>query len=105
MTQVGQVMGTPFYMSPEQIRGGAVDGRSDLYALGIMFYELLTGDVPFKEGDIAYLHMHEEPPKLSLKNPEVPKPLEDIVLKCLKKTPDERYQSVDELLEALKALD
>lgn len=104
MTQVGQVMGTPFYMSPEQIRGGAVDGRSDLYALGIMFYELLTGSVPFKEGDIAYLHMHEEPPKISLRNPEVPRPLEDIVLKCLKKIPEERYQSVDELLEALKAL-
>ena len=104
MTQVGQVMGTPFYMSPEQIRGGAVDGRSDLYALGIMFYELLTGSVPFKEGDIAYLHMHEEPPKLSLKNPEISKQLEDIILKCLKKTPEERYPSVDELLEALKAL-
>jgi len=104
MTQVGQVMGTPYYMSPEQIRGGAVDGRSDLYSLGIMFYELLTGAVPFKEGDIAYLHMHEEPSRISLKNPEVSKPLEDIVLRCLKKTPEERYQSVDELLEALKAL-
>jgi serine/threonine protein kinase len=48
--------------------------------------------------------MHEEPPRISLKNPEIPKPLEDIVLRCLKKTPEERYQSVDELLEALKVL-
>ncbi|MEK6712440.1 MAG: protein kinase, partial [Nitrospinota bacterium] len=104
MTQVGQVMGTPFYMAPEQIRGGAVDGRSDIYALGIMFYELLTGSVPFKEGDIAYLHMHEEPPKLSLRNPEISKVLEDVILKCLKKQPEERFQKVEEILEALNAL-
>ncbi|MEE9276430.1 MAG: protein kinase [bacterium] len=104
MTQVGQVMGTPFYMAPEQIRGDEVDGRSDLYALGITFYEMLTGDVPFKEGDIAYMHMHEEPPRLSTKNPEVPKELEDVILKCLCKDPADRYQTVDELLEALRLI-
>ena len=104
MTQVGQVMGTPYYMPPEQIRGAATDGRSDIYSLGITFYEMLTGAPPFTEGDIAYLHMHEDPAKIAMKNPEVSKELEDIVLKCLKKDPDERFQTVDELLAALRAL-
>jgi serine/threonine-protein kinase len=105
MTQIGQVMGTPYYMPPEQIKGGATDGRSDIYSLGITLYEMLTGGPPFREGDIAYLHMHEEPPRISLKNPEVSRPLEDIIMKCLKKEPEERFQSVDELLGALRALE
>ncbi len=102
-TQIGQVMGTPYYMPPEQIRGGAADGRSDIYALGITLYEMLTGTPPFREGDIAYLHMHEEPPRISVKNPEVPQRLEDVIMKCLRKEPEERFQSVDELLDALRS--
>jgi predicted Ser/Thr protein kinase len=104
MTQVGQVMGTPYYMPPEQIRGAPTDGRSDIYSLGITFFEMLAGEPPFTEGDIAYLHIHEDPPRISLKNPEVPPALEDIILKCLKKEPEERFQTVDELLEGLRAL-
>ena len=104
MTQVGQVMGTPYYMALEQIRGEEVDGRSDLYALGITFYEMLTGTVPFKKGDIAYMHMHEEPPGIAARNPEVPPELEEIVMKCLRKDPAERYQTVDDLLAALQTV-
>lgn len=103
-TQIGQVMGTPYYMPPEQIRGAPADRRSDIYAIGISFYEMLTGEPPFREGDIAYLHMHEEPPKIALKNPEVPEPLEDIIMACLRKQPDDRFQLVDELLERLRSL-
>ena len=104
MTHVGQVMGTPYYMPPEQIRGAATDGRSDIYSLGITFYEMLSGAPPFQEGAIAYMHIHEEPPRISLKNPEVSKELEAIVLKCIAKEPADRYQTVEELLEALRSL-
>ncbi|MBT3350173.1 MAG: protein kinase [Nitrospinaceae bacterium] len=103
-TQVGQVMGTPYYMPPEQIRGTETDGRSDIYSLGITFYEMLTGAPPFTEGDIAYLHIHEEPPKISMRHPEVSPELEAIVLKCIEKEPDSRCQTVDELLVVLRAL-
>ncbi|MEE9256912.1 MAG: serine/threonine protein kinase, partial [bacterium] len=65
---------------------------------------MLTGAPPFQEGDIAYMHIHEEPPRISLKNPEVSKELDAIVLKCIAKEPADRYQTVEELLEALRPL-
>lgn len=104
MTQVGQVLGTPLYMPPEQIRGQKTDNRSDIYALGITFYKMLTGDVPFKDGDIGYRHIHEIPEAPSLHNPEVPDELDAIILKCLEKKMEDRYQDVDGIKADLEKL-
>src|SRR3972149_6221685 len=89
----------PFYKSPEQIRGieEEIDERSDIYSLGITLYELLTGHLPFHEGDIAYQHINEPPKFLSKENPEIPRWLDKIVLKCLEKNPSDRYQEIGHL--------
>ncbi len=102
MTQAGQVMGTPLYMPPEQIKGKPTDNRSDIYALGITFYEMLTGRVPFPDGDVGYRHIHEAPESPSLINPAIPESLEKIILKCIEKTSENRYQSVKEIQNDLK---
>lgn len=99
MTMAGQILGTPLYMSPEQIKGRPVDNRSDIYSLGITFYESLTGRVPFPRGDIGYCHIHETPPLPSLLNPDIPEPLEKIIIKSIEKNPEDRYQNVREILE------
>ena len=99
MTMAGQILGTPLYMSPEQIRGKPVDNRSDIYSLGITFYESLTGRVPFPHGDIGYCHIHETPPLPSLLNPDIPETLEKIIMKSIEKNPEDRYQNVREILE------
>jgi tetratricopeptide (TPR) repeat protein len=97
-TKLGVVMGTPLYMPPEQIEGKLTDGRSDIYSLGIVMYEMLNGTPPFTEGNIDYHHMHSKPPKMVDVNPR----LEKIVMKCIEKNPDNRYQSAKELLEELE---
>jgi len=102
MTMVGQVLGTPLYMPPEQIQGKPTDNRSDIYSLGVTFYEMLTGNVPFSEGDIGYRHIHETPESPSLVNPAISDSLEKIILKTLEKKPENRYQSVREIQEDLK---
>ena len=99
MTMAGQILGTPLYMSPEQIKGRPVDNRSDIYSLGITFYESLTGRVPFPHGDIGYCHIHETPPLPSLLNPDIPETLEKIIMKSIEKNPEDRYQNVREILE------
>src|SRR3989339_338930 len=99
MTMAGQILGTPLYMSPEQIKGRPVDNRSDIYSLGITFYESLTGRVPFPHGDIGYCHIHETPPLPSLLNPDIPDPLEKIIIKSIEKNPEDRYQNVREILD------
>lgn len=101
MTQSGQVMGTPLYMPPEQIKGQPTDNRSDIYALGITFYEMLTGDVPFKDGDIGYQHIHETPESPSFINPAITEELEAIIMKCVEKSPNDRYQKVREIINDL----
>jgi len=97
-------MGTVGYASPEQISGGKVDGRSDLYSVGIILYEMLTGYRPFggRTNKLIYDHLYTPPPKFAEKNPNanVPPQVEQVVLCCLTKNPVERYQSARELAEA-----
>lgn len=105
MTQTGMVIGTASYLSPEQAQGNPVDARSDVYALGCVLYEMLTGAPPFT-GDtplsIAYKHVREEPQKPSTTNPDVPDALDAIAMKALAKNPDNRYQTAREMREDLQ---
>src|SRR4029077_11022760 len=106
MTQTGALMGTPEYMSPEQAKGEKVDARSDLFALGIIFYETLTGISPFK-ADTAMAMMfkrtQERATPLSQLNLGVPPVISDIVSKCLETKTDDRYQSAREVINDLEA--
>ena len=104
MTRTGAKIGTPLYMSPEQIRGEMVDVRSDIYSLGIMLYELLTGNPPFNEGDIAYMHLHENPKPPTTINPDISDVLNRICLKAIEKMSEDRYQTVIEFRDALKRI-
>lgn len=104
ITTTGMAMGTPEYMAPEQCEGGVVDGQSDIYGLGIILFEMVTGRPPFLADTplaVAYKQVHEVPPLLSKKIPDVPPRLELIVAKCLKKAKGERYRNADELLKDL----
>src|SRR4051794_5626369 len=100
MTEVGSIIGTAQYLSPEQARGAPVDQTSDLYSVGVVLYEMLTGQVPFT-GDtpleIAMKHLSEVPKPPSELRPEVPHDLDSIVLRALAKDPAERYQSAEEM--------
>jgi serine/threonine-protein kinase len=100
MTEAGSIVGTAQYLSPEQARGGDVDQRSDLYSLGIVLYELLTGTLPFN-GDtpveIAMKHLSAVPDAPSARRPDVPRDLDLIVTRALAKDPDDRYQSAEEM--------
>lgn len=100
------VIGTPAYMSPEQVRGQAFDVRSDVYGLGVVFYEMVTGDVPFRADDAAALMMKHvnEPPRPPSGHAAVSPELEAVILRCLAKDPDDRYRSAAELLAALPAV-
>jgi len=107
LTKTGLFMGSPKYMSPEQIRGDKVDARTDVYALGIILYEMLTGKVPFDRPtsvNILMAHVHEEPPPLREMNPaiQVSPAMEELLARCLAKDPERRFRSMDEVLAALK---
>ena len=102
------VIGTPLYFSPEQARGAPADSRSDIYSFGVVLYEMLTGREPFQAAtahELARKHLAETPAPPSRLNPSVPVPLEKIVLKCLAKNREDRYQSFDEILAELKGLE
>ncbi|MBW2363265.1 MAG: protein kinase [Deltaproteobacteria bacterium] len=96
--------GTPYYMAPEQSIGGAVDGRADLYALGVTFYELLLGKVPFAEGDVAYHHRHTPPPDPRDSDPSIPAALAELVLQLMAKSPDDRPADAAEVTARLQKL-
>jgi serine/threonine-protein kinase len=100
MTEAGSIVGTAQYLSPEQARGAPVDPRSDLYSLGIVLYEMLTGTVPFT-GDtpveIAMKHLSQIPEPPSTLRPEVPHDLDAVVMRALAKDPEQRYDSAEEM--------
>ena len=96
-----QQVGTPFYMSPEQIIGKDIDARADLYSLGCTIYECATGTVPFFKGDLGYHHVHTKPPPPRGINPALSKSLEAMILKLLAKDPADRHQSAKEVIEAV----
>lgn len=107
LTQAGAVFGTPVYMSPEQALGKATDGRTDVYALGVMLYEMASGGVPFQADNaltVLALHLTEQPEPLSARQPDISPELETIVHKCLQKDPDARYASMAELAVDLSRL-
>jgi serine/threonine-protein kinase len=97
LTPTGALIGTPRYMSPEQVKGGKIDGRADLYAVGIVIYECLLGSPPFIAGDIAYQQVNVDPapPNEIIEN--IPDAVNNVIMTCLRKHPDDRYQSGAEL--------
>ncbi len=106
MTQTGTILGTAYYLSPEQAQGLQLDGRSDIYSLGVVVYEMLTGRRPF-EGDspvsIAYKHVREMPRAPSAHRADVPRPLEAIVMTAMAKRPEDRYSSAALMRRDLEA--
>jgi beta-lactam-binding protein with PASTA domain len=107
LTQTAAVLGTASYLSPEQAQGEPVDGRSDLYSLGCVLYEMVTSRPPFT-GDsavsIAYKHVKDDPTPPSHLNADVPHELEAVILKCMAKNPANRYQTAAELIQDLDRL-
>lgn len=110
ITRIDALVGSPSYMSPEQIRGGAIDQRSDIYSLGVVLYACLTGRTPFSGStsiNVLMAHLHNPPPPLGEMRPGVPVPpmLAWTVMTCLEKAAADRFASVDEILRALRLCD
>jgi serine/threonine protein kinase len=105
-TQAGEVLGTPVYMSPEQVMGEPVDGRTDLYSLGVILYELTTGRRPFRGGNLAavFRAVTQDTPLEPVKiDPSISRTMSGLIMKSLNKRPDKRFQTGKEMAEALKA--
>ena len=101
--QTTVVAGTPYYMSPEQTLGRNIDHRTDVYSLGVTIFEMATGTVPFKEGNIPYHHVHTPPPDVRDLRPELPAGLAAVVTRCMQKDPAQRYQSARDILVEVRA--
>ena len=107
LTATGIVLGTPEFMSPEQIRGKPLDGRSDVYAIGILAFELFTGQLPFagkSAQETMIARLRGSPAKLRDVRPELSPKLEAVIQRCLAIDPAERYQSMEELAHAFESL-
>jgi len=106
-TSTNVVVGSAPYLSPEQVRSGVVSARSDLYSLGVVIYEMLTGDVPF-EGEnpvaIALQHLEAKVPSAREKNPKIPRAVDALVRKAMSKKPEERFQSAEDMLRAINLI-
>ena len=104
-TKTGVILGTPSYMSPEQLMGKKVDGRSDLFSLGVMFYQMLCGELPFTGDSLAtltYKIANEPPPPILRRRPELPACIGKIIDRCLEKPLEKRYQKADEMVSELR---
>ncbi|MEW6456109.1 MAG: TonB family protein [Acidobacteriota bacterium] len=99
------VIGTPHYMAPEQLRGEVADRRTDIYSLGIVMYEIFTGTLPFPGTTpitVALMHLNEKPPSPEKINRKIPPEISNVILKCLEKDREKRFQSVDEILSEIE---
>jgi hypothetical protein len=105
-TPVGEIFGTIAYMAPEQLTGDSVDGRSDIYAMGCLLFELLTGEAPFRGRNIEVMHQHlnAPPPIASQLVPGVSPELDALIVRCMAKDPDQRFADGEELARALERL-
>lgn len=107
LTQVGMTMGTPLYMSPEQINGKKLDARSDLYSFGVTCYTMLSGRPPYEGNSplsIAVQHLNEEPIPLGELRPDLPGPLVSLIKRMMAKSPEQRVQSADDVLNEIKRI-
>jgi basic membrane lipoprotein Med (substrate-binding protein (PBP1-ABC) superfamily) len=106
LTRSGQIMGSVDYIAPEQILGNPVDGRTDVYSLGCVLYECLTGEPPFPgevEAAVLWAHVHEKPPKPSALRPDLPAGIDDVVARATAKLPEDRYATCGDLATAARA--
>ena len=98
-----EARGTPSYISPEQVRCEMLDARTDVYGLGCTLYHMVAGAPPFTRGEVLYQHLHEAPAGFLERNPAASQSLEQVILRCLAKRPDDRFPSMESLCAALEA--